>query len=288
MATTSVTVDSGKYNMFSNLKTPRDITSYMLFRGTTDWTQLEQFDLYKSGYPYLINVSYPRFMESMADVDGSVKTLIQSYLHVIEYEFLGFDSGLQNIETETSDISNGQQSINPIIKVSAPSGQTFSMTYKEKAGGTITKTHELYLRSISDPVTTFKTYNGLIGFDSDQLDPSKAGFDQECFSFLYLHTSDTGLELERSAYLTCCQPTTAQLDIYNGKRGEVQFQDISVEFNGIPIQGSSIDARAKQILNWMNSEANTNRVIRNSWNYEYAAIGDDARGLQQSSLIGNT
>lgn len=274
------------YYMFNDLKEPRDVTRYTLFRGTTDWTQLQQFDLFKSGYPYLIYVASPRFIEAMAEVDERVNTMVASYKHIIENEFLGFDSGLTNIETETGEITNGQQTINLITKVNAPSGTTFSMTYREKAGGTITKMHELYLRSVSDPATTFKTYNGLIGFDQDQIDPADAGFHKECFSFLYMHTDDTGLLLERAAYLTCAQPTTAQLDIYNGKKGEVQFQEISVEYNGFPIQGEAINARAKEILDWMNNEANENYVHRNSWNYEYEGISDDAYGLAQSSLLG--
>lgn len=274
------------FYMFNDLKEPRDVTRYTLFRGTTDWTQLQQFDLFKSGYPYLVYVTSPRFIEAMAEVDERVNTMVASYRHIIENEFLGFDSGLTNIETETGEISNGQQTINLITKVNAPSGTTFSMTYREKAGGTITKMHELYLRSVSDPATTFKTYNGLIGFDQDQIDPADAGFHKECFSFLYMHTDDTGLLLERAAYLTCCQPTTAQLDIYNGRKGQVEFPEISVEYNGFPIQGEAINARAKEILDWMNNEANENYVHRNSWNYEYEGISDDAYGLAQSSLLG--
>ena len=274
------------FYMFNDLKEPRDVTRYTLFRGTTDWTQLQQFDLFKSGYPYLVYVTSPRFIEAMAEVDERVNTMVASYRHIIENEFLGFDSGLTNIETETGEISNGQQTINLITKVNAPSGSTFSMTYREKAGGTITKMHELYLRSVSDPATTFKTYNGLIGFDQDQIDPADAGFHKECFSFLYMHTDDTGLLLERAAYLTCCQPTTAQLDIYNGRKGQVEFPEISVEYNGFPIQGEAINARAKEILDWMNNEANENYVHRNSWNYEYEGISDDAYGLAQSSLLG--
>lgn len=274
-----------KYYMFSDLKEPRDITAYTLFRGTTDFTQLQQFDLFKSGYPYLIMVSAPQFIVRMAEEDTRVRNLLRSYKHIIECEFLGFDSGLENISAETGEISNGQQSINVITKTNAPSGMTFSMTYKEKAGGTITKMHELFLRSVSDTASTFKTYNGLIGFKEGQIRPEDAGFHKETFSFLYMHTDDTGLLLERAAYLTCCQPTSAQLDIYNGKHGEVNFQDISVEYSGFPIMSETVNAKAKEILDWMNNEANANRVHRNSWNYNYEGIGDAAFGLSQSSLL---
>jgi len=276
--------------MFSHLKTPADLTKYSLFRGTTDFTQLQQFELFESGYPYLVLVSIPKFIEKMAEQDTEVKALVDSYKAVIEREFIGFDSGITNIDAETQELTNGVQSVNMITKVNAPSGSTISMTYKEKAGGVITKMHELYLRSIRDPGTTFKTYNGLIGFDNGQLDPrlfSQVGYQNECFSFLYMHTDNTGLLLERSVFFTCCQPTTAQLDIYNGRKGDVTFQELSVEFNAFPIMGEKIDAQANKILSWMNNTANANYVERNSWNYNYQAISDNAYGLSQSSLVGN-
>ena len=132
MSSTDATMwEGGKYWMFNDLKTPRDVTAYTLFRGTSDWTQLQQFDLFQQGYPYLIMVSAPEFIKQMAKVDNGVQNLLNSYKHIIECEFLGFDSGLENIQAETQEISNGQQSINVITKTNAPSAMTFSMTYKE-------------------------------------------------------------------------------------------------------------------------------------------------------------
>lgn len=285
----------GSFNMFSELKTPADLTKYTLFRGTTDFSQLQQFELYESGYPYLVLVSIPRFIEVMAKKDDSVRDLVNSYKAVIEREFLGFDSGLTNIEGETSEISNGVQSVNLITKVNAPSGSTISATYKEKAGAVITKMHELYLRSIRDPNSTFKTYNGMIGFDKDQLHPDSndVGFHNECFTFLYMHTDNTGLMLERAVLYTCCQPTTAELQIFNGRKGDVQFQEVSVEYNAFPLMGKQIDAQANKILAWMNNKANANYVERNSWNYMFEATNPNldinkGYGLFQSSLIGKS
>ena len=276
----------GAYNMFSDLKSARDVTKYTLFRGTTDWTQLQQFDMYESGFPYLIMVSIPDFIKLMADKDSEVNTLVNSYRHIIENEFLGLESGIEDIGVETQEITNNIQTANVITKVNAPSATSFSMRYREKAGAPIEKMHELYLRSISDPATTFKTYNGLIGFEDGQIQPQDAGFHKECFSFLYMHTDNTGLLLERAIYWVCCQPTSAQTEIFNGTKGEVTFQDITVEFNGIPLMGDAINAQAKKILDWMNNEANENMVVRNSWNYNYEGIGDSAYGLSQSSLYG--
>lgn len=277
----------GQYNMFTDLKTPRDVTAYTLFRGTTDFTQLQQFDLYESGYPYLVVVSIPDFLKKMAERDTEVAQLVNSYVHILEYEFRGFQSGLENITSETGEINNGLQSMNVITKTQAPSASTFSMNYFEKSGSTITKMHELYLRSVKDPATGFKTYNGLIGFDNNQIQPQEAGFHKECFSFLYLHTDNTGMLIEQAAYLVGCMPTTAELStLYNGQKGDVQFQEIGVEFTGFPIRGSAVNARAKKILDWMNSSANANMVHRNSWDYKYAGLSDTTNGLAQTKLAG--
>jgi hypothetical protein len=277
----------GQYNMFSDLKTPRDVTGYTLFRGTTDFTQLQQFDLYESGYPYLIVVSIPEFLRKMAERDTDVANLVNSYTHILEYEFRGLDSGLENITSDTQEITNGVQSMNVITKVNAPSASTFSMRYFEKSGSTMTKLHQLYLRSVKDPGTTFKTYNGLIGMGADQIQPQDAGFHKECFSFLYIHTDNTGMLVEQAAYLVGCMPTTAELQIYNGTKGSVEFQEITAEFTGFPIMGSAINARAKKILDWMNSSANANMVHRNSWDFNYAALTDANTGLAQSKLTSN-
>lgn len=278
----------GDFNMFTDLKTPRDVTAYTLFRGTTDFTQLQQFDLYESGYPYLIVVSVPEFLKKMAEKDTEVEKLLNSYLHILEYEFRGLENGIENITSNTAEISNGIQSINVINKVEAPSNSNISMRYWEKSGSTITKMHELYLRSIKDPATGLKTYNGLIGNGSDQIKPEDAGFHKECFSFLYMHTDNTGMLVERAIYFVGCMPTTAELQIYQGEKGEINFQEVTCEFTAFPITGSAINAKAKDILDWMNNSANDNMVHRNSWDYKYAALNDANAGLAQGKLTSNT
>lgn len=275
MANMGLTNAGGAYNMFSDLKSPRDITAYTLFRGTTDFTQLQQFDLYESGYPYLIVVSVPQFLQKMAHKDPSVAALLKSYVHILEYEFRGLGSGLENITADTQEINNGYQSINVITKTNAPSQATISMNYYEKAGGLLTKMHQLYLRSVRDPATGFKTYNGLISTDNDAtlIHPNEAGFHKECFSFLYMHTDNTGLMVEQAVYFVGCMPTSAELaSLYNATKGDIQFQEISVEFTGFPIYGAHVNKRARAILEYMNSTANAKMVHRNSWNYEYASF----------------
>lgn len=276
----------GKYNMFTDLKTPRDVTAYTLFRGTTDFTQLQQFDLFETGYPYLVVVSVPDFLQKMAEKDTEVKQLLDSYVHILEYEFRGLESGLENITSDTGEINNGLQSMNVITKTNM-SSSNFSMRYFEKSGSTITKMHELYLRSVKDPATGFKTYNGLIGTGAGDIAPQDAGFHKECFSFLYMHTDNTGMLIERAAYIVGAMPTTAELSIYNAQKGEVQFSEITTEFTGFAIQGSAVNNRAKKILDWMNSSSNANMVHRNSWDYDYDGLSDSNKGLAQSKLLSN-
>lgn len=276
----------GTYNMFTDLKTPRDVTAYTLFRGTTDFTQLQQFDLYEQGYPYLVVVSVPDFLQKMAERDTDVKNLLDSYVHILEYEFKGLESGLEAITTDTGEINNGLQTMNVITKTNMSSSD-FSMRYMEKSGSTLTKMHELYLRSVKDPATGFKTYNGLIGNGSSDIAPQDAGFHKECFSFLYMHTDNTGLLIERAAYIVGAMPKTADFSIYNGQKGEVQFSEVTAEFTGFAIQGSAVNKRAKKILDWMNSSSNANMVHRNSWDYEYDGLSDTSKGLAQSKLLSN-
>ena len=275
------------YNMFEHLKTHRDLLNYTLFRGTTDFSRLDQFDMYESGYPYLVVVSIPQFFQKMMDKDEeNVGKLIRNYIHILEYEFRGLNTGLEDMSTETQELNNGFQSMNVITKSNAQGGGTISMEYTEKSGAILTKVHELYLRSVRDPASGFKTYNGIIGAEGGIL-PEEAGFDKECFSFLYMHTDNTGLMLERAVYYVGCMPTSAQLSIYNGTKGNVEFQTVSCEFSAFPIMGKKIDKKAKEILDWMNSEANSKMVQRNSWNYDYHAVTDNTTGLGQTKLTNN-
>ena len=51
---------------FKGLKTPRDILRYNLMRGVTDFSNLEQWDFYEKGYPFLVVIKAPDFMMDLA------------------------------------------------------------------------------------------------------------------------------------------------------------------------------------------------------------------------------
>lgn len=150
-------------NVFYGTRSIRDLTKYLLMRGVTDFGDLEQYNLYESGYSFLNVLQLPIFIRNLMLVSREYDRLIKSYAHVLEFEFRGFEGGLDNITTDYGQLTNGINSINIINKVNKPSDSTFSATYQEKLGGMMTKFHELYISGIKDPRTEVKTYHGLIG-----------------------------------------------------------------------------------------------------------------------------
>lgn len=254
--------------MFENLKQPRNLTQYTLMRGTTDFGNLNQYNLYESGYPYLVVVSVPKFLDTLAAQNSTYKTLLENYLHILVHEFRGID-GFEDITTETQTLTNGISELNIITKVQMQSASTFSMRYFEKSGSVLTRLHELYLRGIKDPRTQIKHYNGLIKDGT-----LESGYENEVFSFLYFVTDNTGLQIEKAFFIISAQPTKAETSIYEAEKGTIEFKEITCEFTGFPITGSAVDERAKKVLDWINNDANPKRYILNSDNFGYTGISD--------------
>ena len=225
--------------MFDNRKTPREIVNYNLFRGVTDWTNLKQFDYYEKGYPFLIVLRYPKFIElNMQYESPATQTMLKSYLHILEHEFVGLE-GIENITTATGEFTNGIRTVNYINKVEQASG-TFTMNFRERSGMVITKFNEYYLTGVKDKETQVKTYHGLIDTLRERTDTGfkytfDPGVDKEVFTFLYFVTDNTMSQIE-AAYLICgAQPTTAELSIADQKKGEIDTVDLSCQFNGIAL-----------------------------------------------------
>ncbi len=270
--------------MFDYLKQPRDLTQYTLMRGTTDWTQLEQFNLYEKGFPFLVVVGIPEFLRTAAQSDTKMANLIKNYIHILEYEFRGM-SGLADLTANTSSITNGFNDFNVITRTQEQGSETFTFNYTEKSGSTLSKVQEFYLRGVRDPNSGFKHYNGQIGISGRTSEKTYAynpsvdgsiGFEKETFSFLYMHTDNTGLMLERAVFLVGAQPTNAPFStLYNADKGSVEFAEIGVEFMAYPIYGTEVDKRAQAILDWMNNESrNTYHVARNSYDYKWSRVAE--------------
>lgn len=254
--------------MFKNLTTPKDLSNYTLMRGAPDFAAVEMWNEFESGYSYLVVVQIPRFLELLAEKSSSVYgPLINNYKKVLEYEFKGLE-GIDNITSETGTIDLGTSSMQFINKVNVQSASTFSMRYTEKAGALITKTHELFLTGIKDGRTQIKHYHGLL----ESGDIVSAGYEYETFSFMYIVTDNTFRKLEKCYYLVGCQPTSAQTDIYNSTKGEIEFKDITVEFIGFPLTGNAIEQKGKEMLEWLVNPSNPDRYIVDSNNYDYSGV----------------
>lgn len=254
-------------NIFSNTLQPNPVTKYTLFRGVTDYTNLAQFDLYETGYSFLILLEIPYFLDRLASTNGDYDDLIKNYRHIVEYEFRGAN-GIEDIQGETSPLQNGITDLNIITKVTEQGGSQFSMNYFERSGSVITKTHELFLRGIKDPKTQVKRYNGLLqspltlrnsslSMSSDQTTSNLAsmtdkGYQYEIFHFLLIVTDNTALNIEKCYILASCQPSVANTSIYNVTRGDIQFQELAVQYNGIPIPGRVVNKIGQEFLNKIN------------------------------------
>ena len=103
-------------NMFANTISPNSIiTKYTLMRGVTDYTALKQFDLYETGYSFLVCLKIPIFLEKLTGTSDEYKKLIQMYRHIIEYDFRGAQ-GIEDINSETNSLTNGISDLNMITK----------------------------------------------------------------------------------------------------------------------------------------------------------------------------
>ena len=232
--------------MFENLRKV-NTNAISDFRGFVDPSNLTQFNQFEGGYSIFTVVSIPYFLLLLAEkYPDKYADLIKTYVLMLENEFRGI-TGLDDISSDTQDFTNGITTISMVNKVNQQSNGDFSLTYTEKAGAPITRTHELFLTGIKDPRTQYKTYHGLI--EDGYITADKIGFQSECFSFLYMVTDNTGLRLEKAFYITGAQPKSASInELFNTTKGDYSFKEISCDFTGNVLTGSAIDARAEKYL----------------------------------------
>ena len=280
--------------MFENLR-PINKNAITDMRGLIDPSNLAQFNLYEGGYAIFAVLDIPYFVKRLCETDktGRYKTMVETYVNVLEQEFKSLD-GLNNIEAETDEFTNNLTTIQMINKITHNAHSTFTMNYTEKAGAVLTRTNEFILTGIKDPKTGFKHYHGLIR--DGLIDLDRVGFQSECFTFLYMITDNTGYRLERSYLIVGAQPTSAGLaNLYESEKGNYEFKQVSMEYTGYALSGDAIDAKAKLYLEYLtgkkvevvNTEtltkdsdnASSNTFRYNSTDYDgYAAIGKDRNG----------
>ena len=245
-------------NIFSDTISTTDVQAFTLMRGVTDFSNLAQYDLYETGYSFLINLSIPKFLKNAKSLSDEYKKLINNYCHIIEYDFRGM-SGIDDITSDTGALTNGINELNIITRVNEQGGGQFSMNYFERAGSTITKVHELFLRGIKDPRTQFKRYNGQIKehrSDANSTNGGKntlnASYANEVFNYMLIVTDNTGFNVEKSYIIASAQPTSANTSIYQVERGQIGFSEIPVNMNGFPITGRVVNNKAAKMLTYIN------------------------------------
>ena len=233
-------VNSGIINNYS--VRPKNLTQYTAYRGVVDFSQLGQFNQFETGYSFLSVIKMPRFIEVLAEQDPGVAQMVDSFKHMLEYEFRGL-SGLPNITSNTftiTDGSNEQQIINDVVMETTVE---LSSSYFEKSGGLITKFSEYYLTGIKDPKSKAKTYHGLI--KNGLLEP---GLEHEVFTFMYYVTDNTYLRLEKAYLLANVQLTSAETSMYDSEKGQIANKEITINWRCFPITGHEIDKAAKALL----------------------------------------
>lgn len=251
-------------------KKPFSTASYTMMRGTIDFSNPAQFNMYESGYQFLTVVSRPRYIEMLADTDTEVANSLKLFCWILENEFKGL-SGIDNITIDPLEFTDNISTINTIGKVNMQSATEISMSFTERSGGAMTSFIEYYLKGLKDPRTQLKTYHGLI--KDGKL---AAGFENEVFNLLYIVTDNTGLGLEKAFLFACAQPTTAQLDIYNGEKGTIEKKDIDVPFQCFLIDGDEVDKRAVKMLAYLheNDAVYNASLLNGSGKYAQAAAGE--------------
>ena len=235
------------------VKKPKDLSSYTAYRGVTDFTKIDQFNQFETGYSFLVVLQMPKFMQMLASYDANIGTIYNQFKHSLEYEFRGLD-GLPDIGVENNTITNGVQEINMINKVTEDSAITVSMNYFEKQGSPFTKFSELYLTGIKDKRSQAKHYHGLIA--EGLMDP---GYENEIFTMMYIVTDNTYLEIEKAVLLSNAQLTKCENSMYNSQRGEISNKELSIEFQCFPITGAKVDEAAKNLLQTI-----TGVIVRNT------------------------
>ena len=275
---TNTTTNDQNLNMtsiFTNLKSFKDVTNYRLMRGVPDFGSLVQFNPYESGYACFIVCAIPRFLRVLAQYNAEYDKLIKNWVHIVEYEFKSFD-GLEDMNADTIQLGDDLNQLNVISKVNMQSASEFSLTYDEKSGGTLTRLHRLFMTGIKDPRSQVKTYHGLI--HNGILEP---GFENECFTFLFINTDNTMREVEQAYLIIASQLNSAEYTMYNYTKGDIGKKEVTVKFSGYPIQSRTINKAAQAMMTFLlSANAGARQIIVNSNNFNYTGVDAIAKTLK--------
>ena len=234
--------------------------------GIWDLTNPFKFAPYETGYCFLSVISAPKCM----DVGNSFhKSLQDSFVNMMESEFKGLD-GIEDITTETMDITSGTSTISMISNVNQQSNGQITMRFTEKTGSLITKYISEYLKNIRDPRSKAKRYLQ----NNISASVRKNMFAYEVFNFLYIITDASCYTVEKAFLLLNAQPTTAAYgELYNFEKGEIGVKELTVPFNAFVVDGSlanNIAIKYMRALVNHSDKINNNKINLNSANFNWS------------------
>ena len=216
-------------------------------RGAVDFTNSGQFTMYEKGHSLIAVLKTPLMMDAIkmkyssgASKDDNLVNVINNFPKIIESEFKGLD-GLDGMSADNMEISDNISTLNVLGAVNHPTNQEITMRFTEKAGRTLTKYCETYLRAIRDPRTRAKTYLGCADVNSTIATSKglsaadykiKPSFANEVFTFLYIVPNNTWQIVENAYLLTNCQITKAPFDaLDNFDKGDISLAEIDLTLN---------------------------------------------------------
>lgn len=268
------------------MKQARPIST--MLRGVPDFSNIAQFNQYETGYQFVIVCAIPSFIAKLAEKgaqlsDGTpVSTLVNNFVIAIEQESRGM-SGFEDMTAETMEITDGISTLNVINKITAQSASTFTMQFFEKSGTPIIKFLDYYLRGIKDPRTQAKTYNGAL--DNGWI--RTPGLEKEVFTLMYINTDNTMKRIEKAYLIVNAQPNKSEKSAYEATKGDIANKEISVEFNGFPIEGKQVDDLAVKMLSYLYERDDDAKVVLQSNDYNYFMVDEATRGFDHKGYTGN-
>ena len=274
----SSNTNSNKLGYEVGMKQARQIST--MLRGVPDFSNAAQFNQYETGYQFVIVCKVPVFIARLAEKDATtsdgtpVKTLLNNFVITVEQESRGM-SGFEDMSAETMEITHGISTLNMISKVTQQSASTFSMSFFEKSGTPIIKFLDYYLRGLKDPRTQAKTYNGAL----DKGWILTPGFEKEVFTLMYINTDNTMRKIEKAYLIVNGQPNKSEKSAYEAQKGDIANKEITVEFNGFPIEGKQVDKLAMDMLEYLYTRTDEQKVLLQSNDYDYFMVNQETRGF---------
>lgn len=274
----SSNTSSNKLGYEVGMKQARQIST--MLRGVPDFSNAAQFNQYETGYQFVIVCKVPVFIARLAEKDATtsdgtpVKTLLNNFVITVEQESRGM-SGFEDMSAETMEITDGISTLNMINKVTQQSASTFSMSFFEKSGTPIIKFLDYYLRGLKDPRTQAKTYNGAL----DKGWILTPGFEKEVFTLMYINTDNTMRKIEKAYLIVNGQPNKSEKSAYEAQKGDIANKEITVEFNGFPIEGKQVDKLAMDMLEYLYTRTDEQKVLLQSNDYDYFMVNQETRGF---------